>query len=94
MNEDGWWSRLWMWVHMQTHVHTVATKDDVGEIQFCRRRFQRRVVASISFPPQEGLNPVVIHNIDSAITEFIAQAETALDLRRRALLAGGEGVTR
>lgn len=94
MNEEGWWFRFRMWVHMLTHSHVTATKDDVGEIQFCRRRLQHKTTAAISFPPQEGLNPVMIFDISVPGVMYISEAETALDLRRRALIVGGEGVTK
>lgn len=92
MDEEGWWFRFRMWVHNLTHVHMTATKDDVAEIQFCRRRGQRKTTASISFPVQEGLDQVFIYDIQVPDLKYITESESALDLRRRAIRVGGKGV--
>ena len=91
---DSWWLRFRIWLHMRTHQHVTLVKDDIAEIQSCRRRLQSHVAAAIDFPPSEGLDPVIMKEIGPTSSAFIFSADSALDLRRRALIMGGRGVKR
>ena len=92
--EMTWPDRLRMWWHRRTHTHYTATKDDLAEIEFCHSRWRRITHAVITFPDAAGLDPVIVHDMGPSKTKFILSGETPLDLRRRAIVVGGEGVKR
>lgn len=91
--ENTWWFKLRMRLHMLTHQHKTYVAEGIGEVQFCRPRGSWRTAMTITFPPDSGLNPVIIENIGPATSELLATSSTALELRRRAILVGGKGVT-
>lgn len=86
--------RLRIWWHNRTHHHLTATHDGLAEIEFRTGLLSRVTRAVITFPAQEGLEPVLLHDVGPTKAEFILSATTSLDLRRRAVAMGAEGVKR
>lgn len=82
-----------MW-HNMTHKHATAKREGVATIELCTSRFSRSTHGTIFFPEESGLEPIVIHDLGYSKTLFLTSATTPLDLRRRAVIVGGEGVKR